>query len=121
MTAILSAVAAEPPHALDRARDGDHDAFAELITEHESMVFGIAYHCFGNRDHAEETAQDVFLQLYRSLGEIQSPMHLIFWLRQVTTRRCIDQMRRARMRPVALEEIAELHASTLSEKSDQIH
>lgn len=109
---MLSVVAAEPTHAhaLDRARDGDHDAFAELIAEHESMVFGIAYHCYGNRDRAEETAQDVFLQLYRNLREIQSPMHLVFWLRQVTTRRCIDQMRRARMRPVALEDIAELHA-----------
>jgi len=110
MTAILS-LAAEPAGALDRARAGDHDAFAELISDHESMVFSIAHHVLNNRDKAEEIAQDVFLQLYRNLAEIESPMHLVFWLRQVTSRRCIDHLRRSRMRPVALEDIGELHTS----------
>jgi RNA polymerase sigma-70 factor (ECF subfamily) len=98
----------EPPDApLDRARGGDHDAFAELISRHENMVFSIALRFFADRTRAEEIAQDVFLQLYRSLGEIESDAHLLFWLRQVTSRRCIDALRRARMKFVAIDSVSE--------------
>lgn len=111
MTAIISEAVSEPLDALTRAKGGDHDAFAEVIAEHEAMVFSVAYHVFNDRSRAEEIAQDVFLQLYRSMAGIESPSHLVHWLRQVTTRRCIDQLRRARLRPVSLEEAAELETS----------
>lgn len=108
MTAILAA--APPLDALDRARAGDEDGFAEIVDEHESMVFSLAYHFFNDRARAEEIAQDVFLQLYRSLGSIDGPSHLVHWLRQVTGRRCIDQLRRSRLRPVPLEDVEiEIH------------
>ena len=96
------------PDALERARSGDHEAFAELIGEHEAMVFSIAYHFFNDRDRAEEVAQEAFLQLYRSLDSITSPSHLLFWLRQVTTRRCIDTIRRTRLKAVCLDDLEEL-------------
>lgn len=93
---------------LERARAGDHDAFAEIIAEHQAMVFSLAYHFFHDRSRAEEIAQDVFLQLFRSLRDLETPAHVVHWLRQVTSRRCIDQVRRARLRPVPLEDASEL-------------
>jgi RNA polymerase sigma-70 factor (ECF subfamily) len=107
MTAILTAVR-ELPDTLDRARAGDHDAFAALVREHEDMVFSIAYHFFNDRGHAEEIAQDAFLTLYRNLRGIRSAEHLLFWLRQVTTRRCIDGLRSSRPKAVALDDVGEL-------------
>lgn len=111
MTAIAQLVPQISP-ALERARVGDHAAFAELIGRHQAMVFSIAYHFFGDRTVAEELAQDVFLQLYRSMETIDGDSHLVFWLRQVTTRRCIDQSRRARFRRVSLDDAGELEAVT---------
>ena len=102
----------EADTSLERARCGDHEAFAELVGRHEAMVFSIALHFFDDRARAEEIAQEVFLQLYRSLGEIESDPHLLFWLRQVTSRRCIDGVRRARMRLVSFEDIGEVAAKT---------
>ena len=99
------------PTALKRAQAGDHDAFAELVEQHEAMVFSLGYHFFSDRGRAEEVAQDVFLQLYRNLGSIESESHLLFWLRQVTTRRCIDLTRRARFKSVSLEDAGELRAA----------
>jgi RNA polymerase sigma-70 factor (ECF subfamily) len=110
MTAIVADVAGVPL-ALSRAQGGDHDAFAEIVEQHEAMVYSMAYHFFNDRGRAEEIAQDVFLQLYRNLGAIESDSHLLFWLRQVTTRRCIDLRRRARMRAVSLEDAGELRAA----------
>ncbi len=43
---------------------------------------------------AEEIAQDIFLDLYRNIGKIESTAHLTFWLRRSTTNRCIDQSRK---------------------------
>lgn len=71
------------------------------------MVFSIALRFFGDRARAEELAQEVFLRLYRSLGSIESDSHLLLWLRQVTARRCIDDVRHFRLRAVSLEEVGE--------------
>src|SRR5213080_2387822 len=102
------APAARDDDALTRARRGDHDAFAELIEEHEAMVFSIALRFCNDRTRAEELAQEVFLQMFRSIGTIESGSHLTFWLRQVTTRRCIDQMRKPRPRLVSLDDVNEM-------------
>lgn len=100
-----------PQHSvLARAQAGDHEAFAELISTHESMVYSLVYHFFGDRSRAEELAQDVFLQLYRNLASIESESHVLFWLRQVATRRCIDVARRNRLRAVSLDDAAEIPA-----------
>ena len=110
MTAIVAEAAGGMP-ALPRAQNGDHDAFAQIVEQHEAMVFSMAYHFFNDRGRAEEIAQDVFLQLYRNLGTLESEAHVLFWLRQVTTRRCIDVTRRTRLRAVSLEDAGELHAA----------
>lgn len=110
MTATVPEAIGGFASALERAKQGDHDAFAELVEEHEAMVYSLAYHFFGDRSRAEELAQDAFLQLYRNLATIESEAHLLFWLRQVTTRKCIDVTRRTRLKAVSLEEAEELRA-----------
>jgi len=108
----MTAMAAfEQPDPLQRARAGDHDAFGEIVAAQQAMVFSIAFHFFNDRDRAADIGQDIFLQLYRNLGAITSESHLVHWLRQVTTRRCIDEVRRARLRAVPLDDVSELAAA----------
>ena len=58
---------------------------------------------------AEELAQDVFLQLYRCLATLESAAHITFWLRRVTSNRCIDFVRKRKSQPsVALDQVREL-------------
>ena len=78
----------------EQATQGEIPEFAAIVREHQGMVFGLAYHFLHDRGLAEELAQDVFLELYRQLERIESPAHLVFWLRKVASRRCIDQIRR---------------------------
>ncbi len=94
---------------LGRARRGDHTAFAAVVREYEAMVFSLACHFLRDRGHAEELAQEVFLELYQKLPTIESPDHLKFWLRRVTSNRCIDHSRRRKVRPlVGLDDVPEL-------------
>jgi RNA polymerase sigma-70 factor (ECF subfamily) len=93
---------------LARCARGDQAAFAEIVREHQGMVFSLAYHFLRDRSLAEELAQEVFLLLHQNLSAIKSPAHLTFWLRKVASHRCIDQARRLKARPqVSLEEVPE--------------
>ena len=72
------------------------------------MVYSIGLHFLRDGTLAEDIAQDVFLELHRHLRTIESAAHLLFWLRRVTARKCIDHARKMRLRPrVGLEDAPE--------------
>src|SRR5262245_15518166 len=93
--------------ALVRAKNGDQAAFAELVREHQAMVFSLARYFLHDRETAEELAQDVFLGLYNNLASIESAAHLKFWLRRVTSHRCIDYARRNRLKTISVDDAPE--------------
>ena len=82
---------------------GDASSFERIVRRYQSMVFSLAYHFSHDRALAEDMAQEVFLQLYRNAACIQSPAHLEFWLRRVTSHRCIDHARKQRLNLTSLE------------------
>jgi RNA polymerase sigma-70 factor (ECF subfamily) len=86
------------------------DDFAELVRTHQAMLYRIAFNFFLNAPAAEDIVQDVFLQCYASLGNIESPAHLKAWLRRTATHRCIDVVRRA-PKDVRLDELPDLAGS----------
>jgi RNA polymerase sigma-70 factor (ECF subfamily) len=76
--------------------------FERLVDEHQSMVYSIALRMTGDRGLAEEIAQDVFLELDKSLNKIESAQHAGWWLRRVTMNRATDALRRRRVRGMDL-------------------
>jgi RNA polymerase sigma-70 factor (ECF subfamily) len=99
--------------ALRQALQGDHRAFAEIVREHQGMVFSIGWHFFADRALAEDLAQEVFLQLYQRRPAIQSAAHLVHWLRRTAVHRCIDHSRRKNFRrESSLDEIPEIATGT---------
>jgi RNA polymerase sigma-70 factor (ECF subfamily) len=78
--------------------------FARLVADNQSLVFSLALRFLRDREGAEELAQDVFLQLFKTLRKIESPAHATWWLRRAICHRCIDETRKRRLRPrVGLE------------------
>jgi len=69
-------------------------SLSEALKDHQSMVFSIAFHSLRDRALAEEIAQEAFLRLSTRLHTLHSRDHLVHWLRTVTTRLCIDEIRR---------------------------
>jgi RNA polymerase sigma-70 factor (ECF subfamily) len=106
-----TALAAAGSLDLDDAPDAALD-FEVLVHRHQAMVFSIAFHFLRDRPAAEELAQDVFMQLHRHLGAMQSAEHVTFWLRRVTSHRCIDYSRRRRFPFISLDTVAEPAADT---------
>ena len=87
--------------------------FEQIVEQHQSMVYSMAYHFLRDASLAEDLAQDVFLQLHRNLDGLESPNHVKQWLRKVTSHRCIDHSRRIKLRPrIGLEDAPEPKAPT---------
>ena len=96
------------PQQVDDFLDVVADRLDALVREHQAMVYSICWHYLHDRAAAEELAQEVFLTMHQSLGQIESARHLTWWLRRVTTNRCIDQTLRGKLRPrVGLDQAPE--------------
>ncbi len=92
----------------------DREQFAAIVKRTEGMVYGLALSFFRSRAIAEDLVQDVYLQLFRNLDRLESDMHVVNWLRQTMTRKCIDHSRRKKNQP-------HLHLDDAPESSDSPH
>jgi RNA polymerase sigma-70 factor (ECF subfamily) len=73
--------------------------FRSVVERHQRMVFSLALRVTGEYGTAEEVAQDVFLELFRSAERLTGEDHTRFWLRKVTVHRATDALRKRARRP----------------------
>lgn len=63
-----------------RVKQGDTEAFSQLVDEFRERVVGIIYHLVGNADEAEDLAQEVFLRVFRSREKYEPTAKFSTWL-----------------------------------------
>ena len=68
-------------------------AFTGYVEQYMDMVFRLAYSYLKNRPDAEDTAQTVFLKLYRSDKPFAGGEHVKHWLLRVTVNECRKLLR----------------------------
>src|SRR5216684_4996337 len=76
------------------AKSGDAAAFEALLRSHEVQVARTALRLLGNRQDAQDAAQEVFLRLHRNLRQIDAAGNLAGWLYRVTVNVCRDILRK---------------------------
>jgi RNA polymerase sigma-70 factor (ECF subfamily) len=82
--------------------------FGQILADNQSIVFSLALRFLRDRESAEELAQDVFLQFYKQIKQIESPDHAKWWLKRAICHRCIDESRKRKFRPrVSVESLPE--------------
>src|ERR1051325_6739203 len=65
---------------VSRACRGDHDAFRMIFERYSRPVLSFIYDQIGDRDVAEELAQETFVRAYRSLKSLREETKLSTWL-----------------------------------------
>ncbi len=82
------------------AADFDEAAFVALVREHGDAVFGVALRRMGDRDLAEDVAQETFLRAWRSLHGFRGESSMRAWLCTIAVN-VVRDFGRARKRRVA--------------------
>lgn len=86
----------EEQKLVERAARGDTAAFEEIVRANEKMVYNLALRSLGNREDAEDAAQEVFMKAYAALATMRGDSKLSVWLYRITNNVCIDMLRRRR-------------------------
>jgi RNA polymerase sigma-70 factor (ECF subfamily) len=98
-----------------RCLEGDKRAFDELVQRYRDRIYGMALHLLGDKDLAEDIAQEAFLRAFQRLT-LFDPNKGSFstWLTTLTTRLCLNALKR---RGVEQQWIVEQEDETLNSPS----
>ena len=78
---------------IEQAQRGDLSAFDALVLRHQQEVFAVALRMLGDRDEAQDVAQDAFVRAYRSIGGFRLEAKLSTWLVSITMNLCRNRRR----------------------------
>jgi RNA polymerase sigma-70 factor, ECF subfamily len=79
---------------VERARQGDPDAFGELVDRHRAGVYRAALAALGSPADAEDAAQDAFLTAYRRLASFRGEASFRTWLLTIAWHEALNRRRR---------------------------
>lgn len=78
---------------LDRARQGDRDAFGRLVKRHQRRVYAAALHILGNHSDADDATQEAFVRAYRGLSTFDGRADFFTWLYRITVNTALNALR----------------------------
>ncbi len=89
------------------AGQGDRDAFGELVRRYSSRMVNVAYQVVGDRELAEDIAQETFLRAYKSAARYRQISKFSTWLYTIALNLCRNELRRRKFKTYSLEGMAE--------------
>ena len=104
---------------VDRARQGDHDAFAELARAAVVRLDRAARLILRDPELARDAVQEGLIRAWRDLPALRDVDRFDAWLHRLTVNACIDQTRRRRRRPIEVE-LAPIHAPAVADVSGAV-
>ena len=89
---------------IEQVLEGNINAFSHLVDRHKDKAYNLAFRICGNREEAEEIAQDAFIKAYRSLKNFRKKSSFATWLYRIVYNTAISLVRTRKQRILALEE-----------------
>ncbi len=91
-----------------RVKRGDRAAFVELVEKYKQPVMNLVYRTLHDETEAEDLAQIVFLQVYKSAKRYESRAKFSTWLFTIARNLCLNEIRRRSRHPA--DSLEEAHA-----------
>ncbi len=83
----------EDNELIRKISDKDLLAFKQLVERHKNLVYNTCYNMLGDHHQAEEAAQDVFLQVYKSAGAFRHQSKVSTWIYRIAVNRSLNVIR----------------------------
>jgi RNA polymerase sigma factor (sigma-70 family) len=73
---------------------GKQAAFSRLLDDYQQKVFGTCISFIPNKEDAEDVAQEVFLEVFKSISKFKGDSKLATWIYKITTNKCLEFIRK---------------------------
>ncbi len=100
-----------------RARQGDSQAYEEVVRRFQDMAVGYAYALLGNWQEAEEAAQDAFVSAYYGLIKLRNAAAFPGWFRRIVY---TQANRRLRVKEPVLVPLDQLGEISVADRAQQL-
>ncbi len=88
-----------------KSKEGDFEAFEELVKLHEKYVYNIAWNMLRNQEDAEEVLQETFIKAYNKLNQFEGKSKFSTWLYRIATNEALMVIRKKNpVQAVSLDE-----------------
>ena len=77
---------------IDRAQQGDHDAFAALVNEHQRYIYNLALRVLRDENEALDLAQETFVRAWSALPNFRGQSKFRTWLYRIVTNLCYNRL-----------------------------
>lgn len=82
---------------VERAQNGDSDAFAELYLATYKKIHRFAYHYLRDEEDAEDAVQETYVVVFRKLRTLRDPRLFISWINQIAFRICFAMQKKKKL------------------------
>lgn len=90
---IENGVEQSDARCIERFLGGEDRAFEELVIRYQRRIYNLALRYLGVEDEAQETTQEIFIKVYRSLKSFRGEAKFSTWLYQVATNHCRNRIK----------------------------
>jgi len=101
-----------------RVKQGDTGAFAQLVDKYKQPVINLAWRTLRDLTEAEDLAQNVFVQVFKSARRYEASAKFSTWLFTITRNLCLNEIRRRARHPA--ESLDQTHAESDEQPVHQI-
>ncbi len=98
--------------AIERAKQGDAEAFEILYNLHKRRVYSLCLRMTANTAAAEDLTQEAFLQLFRKIGTFRGESAFSTWLHRMAVNVVLMQLRKKGLSVVPLDDTVETEEET---------
>lgn len=100
---------------VDRAKNGDLSAQAQIVLSHEKMVYNLGLKLLGSAEQAECVLQETFLKVLQALPQFEERSQLSTWIYRIATNQALMRLRNRKRQQVSFNDIANEDGTDYSE------
>lgn len=98
----------EESSILERAKAGDERALRSILESHYSLIYAVAHGILQNRSDAEDTVQEIFIKIHRSLPSFRGASNLSTWIYSIARNEALNALSRRVDREISIDECSDI-------------